>query len=65
MAIIDPARESFSVVARRYGSFMRSIALPQEVNTDGTQAEFENGVLRLRLPKPGAARRSKINVRAA
>ena len=56
---------SFNVVERRYGSFMRSIALPEEVNADGTRAEFNNGVLRLHLPKVGARRRSKISVRAA
>jgi HSP20 family protein len=56
---------SFSVVERRHGSFMRSIALPQEVNPDGTEAEFKHGVLRLRLPKAGAGHRSKISVRAA
>jgi HSP20 family protein len=56
---------SFNVVERRYGSFMRSILLPQEVNPDGTEAEFKDGVLRLRLPKAGEGRRSKISVRAA
>jgi HSP20 family protein len=56
---------SFSVVERRYGSFMRSIALPGEVDSEATEAEFKDGVLRLRLPKAGAGRRSKISVRAA
>jgi HSP20 family protein len=56
---------SFSVIERRYGSFMRSIVLPEEVNADGAQAEFKNGVLRIQLPKVDARRRSKISVRAA
>ena len=39
---------------RRYGSFYRTIPLPQGVNVDNAQAQFNNGVLEVTLP--GAAK---------
>ena len=39
---------------RRYGSFYRTIPLPEGVNADNAQARFNNGVLEVTLP--GAAK---------
>jgi HSP20 family protein len=36
---------------RRYGSFYRAITLPRGVNAEGADVTFENGVLRIALPK--------------
>lgn len=36
---------------RFYGSFFRSFFLPSEVNADLAEAHFENGVLKITLPK--------------
>lgn len=48
-------RESFDstyhVMERAYGTFQRVIPLPRNVNTDKTEAEYKNGVLKIRLPK--------------
>src|SRR5512136_3061603 len=44
-------KENFIRRERRYGSFSRSLALPTAVNVDKATAEFENGVLKLKLPK--------------
>ena len=35
----------------RYGSFSRSFTLPENANTDGIQACYENGILVLDIPK--------------
>jgi HSP20 family protein len=35
---------------RRYGPFYRAIALPSCVNPDKAEAEFQDGVLHIRLP---------------
>lgn len=35
----------------RYGAFERVIGLPTEVQHNETQAQYENGILRLTLPK--------------
>ena len=41
---------------RRYGSFNRSFTLPSAVDTDKIMAEFDNGVLTVRLPKSEKSR---------
>jgi HSP20 family protein len=48
---------------RRYGAFQRSIALPTEVSADKAEATFENGVLKLTLPKAEEAKPKRIEVK--
>jgi HSP20 family protein len=48
-----------------YGSFTRSIQLPIEVDAGAADATFENGILRLRLPKAEQAKPKQIKVRSA
>jgi len=36
---------------RRYGSFQRSLRLPDSVDEDKVEASFDNGVLKVRIPK--------------
>jgi HSP20 family protein len=48
---------------RRYGSFSRSIPLPTPVQSDKANADFENGVLTLTLPKAEEVRPKTINVK--
>lgn len=50
---------------RMYRSFSRSLTLPSSVNSDLAQAEFQDGVLRLTLPKPEAAKTKRIAVKSA
>lgn len=47
---------------RGAGSFSRSIKLPSEVNSDRVEAELNDGVLLLTLPKAEAAKPRKIKV---
>ncbi len=49
---------------RRHGKFARSIKLPIPIQHDSVTAEYENGVLRLTLPKAESARTQQIPVRA-
>ncbi len=46
----------------RYGSFQRSLALPTSVDVDKATAEFENGVLLLKLPKAAAAKQTRLQI---
>jgi HSP20 family protein len=39
-------------VERGFGGFSRSLALPKGVDADQVTAEFDNGVLEIRIPKP-------------
>jgi HSP20 family protein len=47
---------------RRYGAFQRSMSLPVDVNADKAQATFEDGVLKLSLPKAEEAKPKRIEV---
>ncbi len=46
----------------RRASFARSIALPTQVEPDKANAEFENGVLTLTLPKAEAVKPKQIKI---
>ena len=39
-------------VERSFGSFSRSLTLPEGIDPDKVSAEFDNGVLEVRIPKP-------------
>lgn len=47
----------------RYGNFSRSLRLPSLVNSDKAEAEFENGVLTLTIPKAEEVKPKQIKVR--
>jgi HSP20 family protein len=49
----------------RYGGFQRSLRLPNGVDADKADASYENGVLRLQLPKSEALRPRQIKVGSA
>jgi HSP20 family protein len=45
-------REGFRRVERAWGSFSRSLTLPEGVDPDSVKASFNNGVLEVSIPKP-------------
>jgi HSP20 family protein len=47
---------------RRFGSFQRSLSLGAPVDSDKAQAQFEHGVLTLKLPKSEAAKPRQIKI---
>jgi HSP20 family protein len=49
---------------RRYGSFTRSITLPRGIQGDAIEANYEAGVLALRLPKAEELKPKRIAVRS-
>ena len=44
-------KENYRMMERRYGSFQRSVRLPDTVDEDQVEATFNNGVLKVSLPK--------------
>jgi HSP20 family protein len=48
---------------RRYGSFQRAISLPAAVNAGKAEAEFEDGVLTVTLPKTEETKPKQIEVK--
>jgi HSP20 family protein len=53
---------SYHLWERSYGSFRRSFTLPRAVNPGDATAEFENGVLEVRLPKAAEAKGRRIEI---
>jgi HSP20 family protein len=51
------------VSERRYGAFQRAFTLPRGVSEEGIDATFQDGVLRIRLPKVQEAKSRKIEIR--
>jgi HSP20 family protein len=64
---VEDKDEHYHRVERSYGSFRRSIVIPEEVDTDNIKAQFKNGLLSINLPKkPEAQRQSRrIKVKTA
>lgn len=60
----DTEGAQYHIKERHYGSFTRSIALPAAVVADKADAQFENGILTLRLPKAEEVRPKTITVKA-
>ena len=52
----------FHLVERSFGSFRRSFTLPRTISAEGITAEFDNGLLNVRLPKADEALSRKIEV---
>ena len=59
-------KEDFHLRERRFGSFVRSVRLPETVNADKIEAAFKNGVLKVTLPKKPEAQKpvKKIEVKS-
>jgi HSP20 family protein len=58
-------RDQYLYRERRFGSFHRQLELPTRVEGDRAEATFENGVLRLAIPKAEDTKPRQIAVRAA
>jgi len=56
--------EAYHLRERRYGSFERTVSLPTEVVADKARAEFEDGILTIRLPKAEEVKPRMITVKA-
>jgi HSP20 family protein len=54
--------KNFHRVERRYGRFERRIQLPQNVDTEKIEATFQDGVLKLTMPKAAAAKARQIKI---
>jgi HSP20 family protein len=55
--------ENYHLVERRYGTFSRSILLPQGVESDKISASYKNGVLTVTLPKSEGTKKKEIRIK--
>ena len=53
------------LIERPYGSFVRTLTLPQGVDSDSIEAGYQLGVLELRIPKPAEQKPKKITIGGA
>lgn len=61
----EKKEENYYLYERSYGSFSRSFALPQSIDSDKIVAEMKNGVLHIEVPKAPGATPKKITVKSA
>jgi HSP20 family protein len=52
-------------IERSFGRFSRALALPDGVNPDAVTAEFDKGVLSVRIPKPEERKPRRIAISTA
>ena len=60
-------RDNYHVMERSYGSFQRSIRLPETIDEDKAEARFDKGVLTITLPKrpESVSAQKKIQIKGA
>jgi HSP20 family protein len=61
----ESKNEGYYRVERAFGSFSRSLTLPQGVDPESVTASFDNGVLEVRIPKPEERKPRRIEIGAA
>lgn len=52
-------------IERSFGRFSRALSLPEGVDPDGVTAEFDRGVLTVRIPKPEERKPRRISIGTA
>ena len=73
MVVIEGSREERTEISGTdyfnqelfWGTFTRTIMLPQEVDVDGAQASSKDGLLTIILPKLDKTRQTKLKVRSS
>ncbi len=54
--------EGFHRVERSFGSFSRALSLPEGVNANQVAADFRDGVLEVRIPKPEHSKPTRVEI---
>jgi HSP20 family protein len=60
----EEKREGWNRVERSFGSFSRSLTLPEGVDPDAVAAEFDKGVLSITVPKPEERKPRRVQISA-
>jgi HSP20 family protein len=55
-------REGYYRLERAFGSFSRSLTLPEGVDPERVQAKFDRGVLEIRIPKPEQKKTKTVQI---
>ena len=60
----EARKEGYYRVERASGSFSRSLTLPEGIDPEQVRAQFDNGVLEVRIPKPEERKPRKVTISA-
>jgi len=60
----ESEREGYYRVERAFGAFSRSLSLPRGVEPDSVAADFSDGVLEVRIPKPAERKPHRVEIGA-
>lgn len=58
----EVSERNYHRIERAYGTFVRSFTLPRSVDAAGIQANYENGILEVAIPKREEARPRQIKI---
>jgi HSP20 family protein len=58
----EHSNERFYRFERRFGQFSRSVTLPAGIEEDEIQANYKDGVLEIRVPKPEEQKPKRIQI---
>ena len=58
----EEREENYRRVERQYGSFSRTFTLPNTVDTESVSADYEKGVLKIKLAKKAEAKPKQIKI---
>jgi len=59
----EEKEENYRRVERQYGSFTRTFTLPNTVDQESVQADYDKGVLKIKLAKKAEAKPKQIKVK--
>jgi HSP20 family protein len=54
--------EGYYRVERAFGSFSRSLSIPEGIDPEQVSAQFDNGVLEVRIPKPAERKPHRVQI---
>lgn len=57
------SEDNYHLIERRQGKFSRSLAIPSGVKADHIEADYEQGVLTVKIPKAEEAKPKQIEVK--
>jgi HSP20 family protein len=63
--VTEESGDRFYRFERRYGTFSRAVGLPQGVDESKITADYKDGVLEIRVPKPEEQRPRRITLGSA
>jgi HSP20 family protein len=58
----ESTKDGYHRVERAFGSFSRSLTLPEGVDPESVAASFDRGVLEIKIPKPEQRKPRKISI---